>query len=192
MAKELEVLFNSKARPKVLKFFFQNEGKVFNSREIAKKIQTPQKIIKSELERLRKINLLARKTQKRKHFYFLNPKFPFLAELRTFILKASPLSLKELNYFLKKSRGSKLVIASGIFLQETKSPTDLLIVGDKIQRSKISKIIKKIESNIGKEIRWSLMTVEEFNYRVKIHDRFLKDIFDHSYKKIIDKLGVPR
>jgi len=34
------------------------------------------------------------------------------------------------------------------------------------------------------------MTIDEFNYRFGMNDRFLKDIFDYPHKNIIDKIGV--
>ena len=82
------------------------------------------------------------------------------------------------------------MICSGMFLKEVKSPIDLLVVGSKIKKSEISRTIKKIEGDVGKEIKWSLMAVEEFNYRFEMNDRFLKEIFDHAHKKIIDRLNI--
>jgi DNA-binding MarR family transcriptional regulator len=196
---ELEVLFNSKARPRILKLFFQNEEQSFSPKEVAKRCQINLSIIKKELEKLRKINLLQKRTSKEKvkakrnkYFYALNPKFSPLPELRNLILAGPAVSLRELTSLFKKEGGAQLVVISGIFLKEEKSPVDILIVSKRPKKSKIAKVVKKIESQAGKEIRWSLMTIEEFNYRLEINDRFLKDIFDRKYKKIIDKLGVCR
>jgi len=190
MPKELEILLGSKARPKIMKLFFQNEGTFFNLREVSKRCQVSKKVVQKELQKLRKIRFLQVKIQKRKKFYSLNPKFLFLNEIRTMISRLSPLYLTNLRSFFKKDSKIKLLIASGVFLQERKSAADLLIVGDKIKKSKIARVIKNLEGEVGKEIRWSLMTREEFDYRIKIQDRFLKDIFDHGHKKIIDKLKV--
>lgn len=190
MIKELEVLFNSTAMPKILRFFFQNEEGVFSSKEIAKRCQLQGKTAKKEIDKLKKINLLSKKIQKKKLFYNLNLKFSFLRELQTLILCVMPVSSKELASIFKNKKKIKLVVCSGIFLKESKSPVDLLIAGSKTKKSEISKIIKKIEADIGKEIKWSLMDVEEFNYRFEMNDRFLKEIFSHSHKKIIDRLSV--
>ena len=188
MPKELEALFNSKVRPKILKTFFQNEKALFSLKEIAKRCQIPKKITKKELERLRKIKLFQVKIQKRKRFYSLNPKFLFLSEIRAMIFRMFPLYLADLKSFFRKDKKIKLLVASGIFLQEKKSPADLLFVEDKIKKSRISRKIKKLESEIGKDIKWTLLSGEEFEYRLKMNDRFLRDIFDHAHKKIIDKL----
>ncbi|HOK35526.1 MAG TPA: hypothetical protein PLL80_02650 [Candidatus Pacearchaeota archaeon] len=189
---ELEVLFGSKARPRILKLFFQNEGIFFTPKEVAKRCQISQESARKELEKLSKINLFQQKTSQKgpskERFYSLNPKFPYLAELRALVLTMPAFSFKELTSLFKKERNLKLVVLTGIFLKENRSPVDLLIVSQKPRSSKISKLVKKIESQVGKEIKWSLMNVEEFNYRLEINDRFLKDIFDHNHKKIIDKI----
>lgn len=193
---ELEVLFSSKARPRILKLFFQNEKGSFTSKEVAKKCQISQESAQKELKKLSKIKLLQKSKNKTskggKYSYSLNPKFSSLAELRALVLAMPVFSLKELTNLFKKNSGLQLVVIAGVFLKENRSPVDILLVGKKPKRSKISKLIKKIESQMGKEIRWSLMTTEEFNYRLGINDRFLKDIFDYSHKKIIDKIGLPR
>ena len=191
MARELEVLFNSKAMPKILNLFFQNEERGFRVKEVAKRCQIHSKTVKKELEKLRKISLLQRKSQKNKYFYLLNPKFPFFSELRAMIVHGSPLSLKELSYILKKIKGIKLAVISGIFLKGRRtSSVDLLIVGDKIQKAALSRAIRRIESQMGKEINWCLMTSEEFKYRIEMNDKFLRDIFDFAHRKIIDKLNI--
>mgnify|MGYP001102071657 CR=1 FL=1 len=188
MSKELEVLFNSKARPKILKLFFQNEEATFNLKDISKKCQISKRIVQKELKKLRKIKLLKFKIQKRKKVYSLNPKFLFLSEIRAMIFRLTPLYLSDLKPLFRRNKKIKLLVASGVFLQEKKSPIDLLIVGDKIKKSKITRQIRRLESEVGRDIKWSLMTAEEFDYRTEMHDRFLKDIFDHSHKKIIDRL----
>ncbi len=191
MPRELEVLFNSKTIPKILNLFFRNEQQSFEVKEVAKRCQIHPRIAKKELEKLRRINLFQRKKEKNKYFYLLNPKFSFLNELRTIIVHSSPLSLKELTSILKKIRGIKLAVVSGIFLKGKRpSGADLLIVGDRIQKSKVSRAIKRIESQMGKEINWCLMTTEEFKYRTEMNDKFLRDIFDFAHRKIIDKLNI--
>ncbi|MGB4254003.1 MAG: hypothetical protein WBJ22_02715 [Minisyncoccales bacterium] len=198
---ELEILFGSKIRPRILKLFFQNEGEIFDAREVAARCQINISTVKKELEKLKKINLLQKKTRKEKsktisgssrskYFYGLNPKFSLFSELRALILAGPVVPLKDITILFKRESGVQLVVISGVLLKEEKAPVDVLIVSKKPKKAKLLKIIKKIESQAGKEIRWAMMTVEEFHYRFEINDRFLKDIFSHNHKKIIDKLGV--
>jgi len=50
---ELEILFGSKIRPRILKLFFQNEGEIFDAREIAGRCQINISTVKKELEKLK-------------------------------------------------------------------------------------------------------------------------------------------
>lgn len=190
MAKELEILFNSKARPKILQLFFQNEDYLFSSKDVTRRCQINSNIARSELEKLRKINLLERKKQKKKPFYILNNKFSFFNELKAMIQSAPIMSLREIKKTFEKIPHIKLFLVSGTLLQEKKSPVDILVVGDGVSNSKVSRAIRKTESNTGKELQWSLMTEKEFEYRSQINDRFLKDILSHRHKKIIEKIKV--
>lgn len=190
MARELEVLFNSKARPKILQLFFQNEEKVFCVRDVSKRCQVSRNIVKRELEKLMKINLLERKKQKKKNFYILNNKFLFFNELKAMILSAPIISLREIKKVFERIPKVKLLLVSGVLLQEKKSPVDILIIGDSLPTSRISKFIKRIESNIGKELQWTIMNQKEFEYRFQINDRFIKDIFSTRHKKIIEKIKI--
>lgn len=188
MAKELEILLGSKSRPKVLNLFFQNKEAEFTSKEVAKKCQISSKAAKMELEKMQKIHLLLRKKQKKFVYYNLNLKFPFLPELRSMVISASPILFGEAKIVFKKVPRVKLLFLSGEFLKERKSPVDVLFVGDNISQNNISKAIKKIESDIGKELRWTAMNLKEFNYRFNINDRFLGDILSRKNKIIINKI----
>lgn len=188
MAKELETLFDSKARPKILNLFFQNPEEVFSSKDVAKKCQITPTLAKKELEKLQKIRLLLRQKQKKFVLYNLNPKFPFLRELREMITSASPVSFEETKKVFKNIPRLKLMFVSGEFLKESRSPVDILLVGNNIPQSKISKAVQKVESEAGKDLRWASMNLKEFNYRSNINDRFLSDILTHKHKIILNKI----
>ena len=57
----LEVLFNSKARVKILKFFFRNFGSGFNAQEISSRIQEPISVVNQEISKLLEIGLIKHK-----------------------------------------------------------------------------------------------------------------------------------
>mgnify|MGYP001578509326 CR=1 FL=1 len=51
-------LFGSKARVKILKFFFRNETGFFDIITIARRVQESEAVVKKELERLLKIKFI--------------------------------------------------------------------------------------------------------------------------------------
>ena len=53
-----EELFGSKARVKILKFFFRNESGFFDAATIAKRVQENRQVVKKELARLLKVRFI--------------------------------------------------------------------------------------------------------------------------------------
>ena len=122
--------------------------------------------------------------------YALNTKFIYLDQLKTFLTVSSVSA----NESLLKKFGSvgrlKLVVASGIFIQNWDSRVDLLLVGDELDLRRIETIIKGIEAEIGKEIAYSAFETQDFEYRQGIHDRLIRDILDYPHVTLLDRLGV--
>ena len=56
--------------------------------------------------------------------------------------------------------------------------------------TELDNIIKTIESEIGREIRYAVFETSEFNYRYSIFDKFLRDILEYPHEKIINKLNL--
>ena len=87
----------------------------------------------------------------------------------------------------------KLAIVAGIFInKENPDPTvvDLLIVGDDIENRKLRPFLKSLEAEVGKEIKFSIMEKDEFQYRFAMFDRFIRVLFEGPHEKLINKLGL--
>lgn len=128
--------------------------------------------------------------------YSLNPAFDFFDELKNLILKASP---AEKGDMIKKISGLgrvKLAVISGIFLHTNsgtniyEAPADLFIVCDDIRKRKLRSFLASIEADVGKEIKFTLMDKDEFQYRYGMFDRFIRVLFEGPHEKIINKLGL--
>lgn len=82
----LESLFGSNAREKVLLFLYgRQEG---YAREIARFFETGLASVQKQLERLEAGGVIYSRPAGRTLLYALNPRFPFLKELRTLLEKA--------------------------------------------------------------------------------------------------------
>jgi len=66
---------------------------------------------------------------------------------------------------------------------------DLLIAGE-LKRGAAERFIKKVEADVGKELNWTLMSAQEFDRRLAMHDKLLRDILDYPHEFLINKLGV--
>ena len=128
--------------------------------------------------------------------YSLNPNFEFFGELKSLILKSSP---AEKDKMVRKILGlgkAKLAVPSGIFMAENTgsdlydTAADLFIVGDDISKNKLRAFLTALEAEVGKEIRFTLMDKDEFQYRHGMFDRFIRVLFEGPHEKIINKLGL--
>lgn len=128
--------------------------------------------------------------------YFLNPEFEFFGELKTLILKSSP---AEKDKMIKKIMGLgriKLAIISGIFIVENsgldlyETVADLFIVGDDISKNKLRVFLTALEAEVGKELKFTLMDKDEFQYRYGMFDRFIRVLLEGPHEKIINRLGL--
>ncbi len=128
-----------------------------------------------------------------KPIYALNTDFEFFYELRDLISKSSPAEKDKMVDRLNKIGRIKLAIISGIFInKENLDPliTDLLVVGDDIDRRKLRAFLKATEAEVGKEIRFTVMDKDEFQYRMAMFDRFIRVLLEAPHEKLINRLGI--
>jgi hypothetical protein len=83
-----------------------------------------------------------------------------------------------------------MVIVSGVFIQNTDSRVDLLIVGDNLKRTAIDRIVKNMEAEIGKELIFASFETSDFHYRLGMYDKLVRDILDYPHQKLLDKIGL--
>ncbi len=81
------------------------------------------------------------------------------------------------------------VIIAGKLVRGSVSPIDVLIIGQ-LPNTKLKAIIKNIESKQGREVNYTVMPTEEFNYRVSVRDKFIGQIVDGKYKTVKDVGGL--
>lgn len=182
----LEELFASPIRIKILKVFLRNPDKSFGTKEVSKFLRLDSAKVSRHLKNLQKIGFLKSKLTKSKKTFFVDSQFIFYPELENLVLKSTP-SLFTPNQ-IKKLGKVKLAIITGIFLQDDAAPIDFLLVGDKIPSPKFTNFIKKLEIEVGSEIRYTLLSGKEFSYRYEMRDRFLREILDRRHIKIINKI----
>ena len=60
----------------------------------------------------------------------------------------------------------------------------------KLTPSKIETAIRALESEIGLEIRFAMMTNTDLLYRVGMNDKLTRDLFDYKHQILVDKIGI--
>jgi len=186
----LEKLFNSKIQVKVMKILINNPEKKFRISELAKKIKSTLPTTKKELNKLQKIRFISTNLKKKKRYYSLNQNFTLYPELKKIFLKIEPPENKQILKQIKKVGNIKLVILGGIFTQDKKSQTDIMLVGEKINSRKLKRFLENLEAELGREINYTLMNIQEFFYRQDMYDKFLINFLERPHKVLMDKLKI--
>jgi len=202
----LEKLFGTAAKVKIMRLFLFNSEYVFSQDEIINRGKMLIKEVKGELPDLVKIGLIRKKSfikditivKKKKTLtkrikgigYVLDSKFPYLNALKTLLISVSLHSHDDIAKRFSKVGKIKALIVAGVFIQDWESRVDLVIVGDELDEEKIHSIVKILESELGKEISYTALDTADFEYRVGVYDKLVRDILDFPHVKIIDRLSL--
>ena len=84
----------------------------------------------------------------------------------------------------------RLVVIAGVFIQSEDSRADLLLVVDDLQRTKLDQAVHSMEAEIGRELSYGIFDSKDFNYRLSVYDKFVRDVLDYPHEKILDKIGL--
>ncbi|MBI5152360.1 hypothetical protein HZA39_02405 [Candidatus Peregrinibacteria bacterium] len=183
----LKNLFTSETRVKLLELFLLHPEEEYFIRELTRKLDEQINSIRRELDNLKKIGLLKSKSKNRKKYYIADKNFIFFAELKNIIVK----SMSDNDTITKKIAhcgAVDLLVLSGIFVDKPSS-IDLLIVGD-LDKDKLSEILNN-EIDTRKPVKFSILPKEEFLYRLKCKDKFIKEILtDQTNIIAINNLGI--
>lgn len=213
MEQFLEKLFESVAKVRLLRLFMQNPEQSFTAREIATRTRSKMIPMKRELLKLVKLHLLLednrrvcratenpslgsasarRRTSAGKSVrsYSVNRDFTFLEELRALVIQSSAIPHKKLLSGIRGLGKIHLAVLCGVFVNSEHARTDLLIVGERIKRKFLQHFLSELESELGKSIKYTLMDLKEFRYRLDMYDRFLRDILEYPHEKLINRLHL--
>jgi len=184
----LESLFGSKERARLIRFFLQNPDCGYDYSEISRRNMLKGPKLKKEVENLSKMKFILKRSNKGKHSYHLNQAFEFYPELKSLVAKSnvSPhcLSLGK----VPKIGNIKLAMVSGVFINYAKSKADMIIVGEDVSKARLNSLMKSLEAEIGKEITFVLMNLEEFKYRLNMLDKFVLEFLEGPNEEVINKI----
>ena len=204
--KILGKLFGSPAMVKLLRLFIFNPEHTFTNKEAATRAKITPDTLRLELSIMKQMGFIKKKvayrqtttgkgkkkTVKKKKVlaWALDEKFPYIESLQSFLVNATPVKNKDIPKRLSVAGAIKLIVISGVLIQNPDIRVDLLIVGNGIKKSQLETAIKSIESEIGRELRYAVFETQEFKYRMGIYDRLIRDVFDYEHEVVLDKIGI--
>ncbi len=189
MTDGLQKLFGSPARVKLLRLFLFNPRQSFTLADAAKRSRVPEDEVRKEIALFVRAELIGRAPRGKGVRYVLNSNFEYVAALQNLLLNA-PARGQDIVERVRGTGTLKLMVLSGIFLGEWEGSLDLLAVGDRMKEKKLRESIRKLESEIGKEIRYTLLSTETFFYRLNLNDKLIRDVFDYPHTIVLDRLDI--
>ncbi|OGG67747.1 hypothetical protein A3E65_02085 [Candidatus Kaiserbacteria bacterium RIFCSPHIGHO2_12_FULL_56_13] len=180
-------LFGSLARVKLLRLFMFNRTETLSLADIAKRAKLSREITRAELQKLFHTGLIERRGKGHRASYRVNQRYSHLEALAAFVRSTTSISPANLLRLLKKAGNLRLVVLSGVFTGTIESGVDLLIVGDRLHERALRAAVYAIEAELGRELRYASFTTDDFNYRLGIYDRLIRDIFDYPHQAILDR-----
>lgn len=184
----LEHLFSSKVRLKLLSLFLLSPDQSFYVRELTRRLNERINSVRRELDNLSKMGLLTFRTDDRRKYYMVDRNFALYEELRALMLKAGVTPQDKATKLLQNLKGVKLVVLTGTFTQQSNTKVDLLVVGSPA-KPKLQAAISELEKSAGKQVRYSVIDVDEYEYRINMRDQFLAEILQNEHIKVVDKLA---
>jgi hypothetical protein len=202
----LETLFGSGAKVKLIKLFLMNPEASFDSAHASERTKVSIGVARKEIYNLEKIGFLKPKMyvkevkrqknrtietfRKRVEGWILDQRFPYIDAMEAFLADVNPFKHKDIVDKVSRAGKIQLLVIAGVFIKDPDSRVDLMIVGDNLRLGALENIVKTIEAEIGKEIRYTVFETSEFNYRNSVFDKLIRDILDFPHEKIINKLGI--
>ena|SRR3989338_4829102 len=184
----LEQLFGSRTRTKLLYLFLERPEEAFFVREITRAIKERINSVRRELDNLEKFGLITSKLENQKKYHALDKNFVLYGELKALIDKSKFLAERMVSQKVKKLEGVRYLVLTGNLVGNADSPTDILVVG-KVSREALEKFINELERAYRLPVRYTYLTVKEFNLRQDMTDKFLYTILNGPKVELINRLG---
>ena len=186
----IEQLLGSKTRSKLLQLFLSNPNRSYYVREITRKIGEQINSVRRELSNLLNIGIIVSETTNNRLYYEVNQKYEFYDPLKAIFGSGSQVSTKapsknDQKDDLKALGNIDLLIFTGQFTRDETAGIDLFIVGNTNTHA-VQKFVSELEEKEGKELRYTVMNLDDFKYRQQVKDRFVMNILASKKQIMID------
>ena len=190
----IDALFGSKTRIKLLHLFLNNPGKSFYVREITRLIDEQINSVRRELANMMNVGIIKSDTADNKLYYEVDQRYEHYVPLRAIfgddkeassVVKAPKQSTLDWQARLDEIGGVKLAIMAGVFVAGSASKVDLLLVGNPAP-AKTKTFIKTLEKKEGRELNYSVVSYDEFYYRMSIRDKFITELMSSKHVVLRD------
>lgn len=177
----LQDLMVSKVRAKLLQTFLAKPKEMFYVRQLVRLTGEEINAVRQELQRMERLGMVKKENRGNRIYYWFVKEYPLYQDILSMVCKTIGLGgeilkkkgkLGNIRYALISGR-----LAKG--LPPKPEGVDLLVIGE-INLPGLAEIVKEEEKILGREVNYSVMTKEEFDFRKKRRDPFLLSILADS------------
>lgn len=195
----IDQLFGSKTRVKLLQLFYSNPNRSFYVREITRKIDEQINSVRRELANLLNAGIITSDTSNNKVYYEVDQKFVYFDPLSEIFggkrpkkkatAKTEQVEEVDEGTDLKALGNVEIACLMGQFTRDETSGIDVLLVGNMNQHA-VQKYVTELEKQEGKDLRYSVFSLDDFTYRLQIKDRFISNVLLSKKQILLDKPGL--
>ncbi|MBX4204877.1 MAG: hypothetical protein KW788_01655 [Candidatus Doudnabacteria bacterium] len=182
----LAQLLASKPKSKLINLLLAHPERSFSPTELRVSTGISAPFLKKTLKELFRMEFIT-SIEKKKHRYFqVNKHFSLYPELLNMLRKNRSIPQDQLARAALKVGECRLIVFTGIFAGRPRIETDILFVG-RISARKLEQFLQLAEKFAEQEISYSVFTGPEYEYRLSMNDRFIKNILENNPAVILDK-----
>lgn len=184
---DLGDIITSKVRIKILELFLSDLTEMYHVRGIVREVNEEINAVRRELERFENAGILKSEKRGNRLYYWLRPDYLFFNDLLSIVSKTTGLGVEIIRNKNKIGRVNNVMFSGKFVRRKTRKreeDVDILVVGE-VVLPELAALIRREESKRGKEINYTVMSREEFEFRKKRRDPFLTGILAGSRIMII-------
>ena len=193
----IDALFGSKTRVKLLHLFLNNPGKAFYVREITRLIDEQINSVRRELANMLEVGVITSDSADNKLYYEVNQRYEYYMPFRAIFADAGMQAVSSSQAVVTRGwqedirgmSGVRLAIVAGVLVSGSASEVDLMLVGD-VAPAKVNALVKTIEHEVGRELNYSVLSYDDFYYRLSVRDKFITQIVGGRHTVITDTENV--
>lgn len=182
----LSELFLSKVRVKLLELFLSQPDNIYYVREIVRAVGEQINAVRAELTRMEKIGLLSSEWRANRKYYSVKKDYLFFDELLRLVNKTTGLGGAIVRDRVRLGKIKYAMLSGGYVRGMKPGPNDveLLLVGV-VVLPQLSLIVKEQEAKLGREINYTVMSDEEYEFRKTRRDPFVISLLEKSRVMLI-------
>lgn len=188
----IDALFGSKTRVKLLHLFMNNPNRAFYVREITRKIDEQINSVRRELSNMLSIGIIQSDSSNNRLYYEVNQNYIHYQPLKAIFGDSQVVSptaetsaSSDWPKRLKPLGDVRVALLSGSLVRGSGSDVDVLIAGS-VNKTQVKHFIKSLEDEEGRSLNYTIMSYEDFYYRLSIKDRFITDIINGKFTLLQD------